>query len=101
MFEDIVGGFASGRVSRGILAFDFHLKDFVCAFVGVDLGMSKECDEAFLEGAKAAFDFSFGLRGEGATRWLHLWLSMRAGTRCEGRGGRVEELGPKRLRPSV
>ena len=63
LFEDIVGGFASGRVSRGILAFDFHLKDFVCAFVGVDLGMSMECDQAFLEGAKAAFDFSFCLRG--------------------------------------
>jgi len=25
--------------------------------------MSKECDEAFLEGAEAAFDFSFCLRG--------------------------------------
>lgn len=63
MFEEVVGDFASVRVSRGILAFDFQWKDFVCAFVGVDLGMSKECDEAFLEGAEAAFDFSFCLRG--------------------------------------
>lgn len=63
LFEEVVGDFASGRVPRGILAFDFHLKDFVGAFVGVDLGMCKECDEAFLEGAEAAFDFSFCLRG--------------------------------------
>ena len=60
-FEEVVGDFASGRVFCGILAFDFHLKDFVGAFVGVDLGMCKECDEAFLEGAEAAFDFAFGL----------------------------------------
>ena len=46
----------------GILAFDSHLKDFVGAFVGVDLGMGQECDEAFLKGAEAAFDFAFGLR---------------------------------------
>ena len=63
LFEEVFGDFASGRVSRGVLAFDFHLKNFVCAFVEVDLGMSKECDQAFLEGAEAAFDFSFGLRG--------------------------------------
>ena len=63
MFEEVVGDFASGRVPRGILAFDFHLEDFVGAFVGVDLGMSKECDEAFLEGAEAAFDFAFSLWG--------------------------------------
>ena len=62
LFEEVVGDFASGRVSRGILAFDFHLKDFVGAFVGVDLGMGQECDEAFLKGAEAAFDFAFGLR---------------------------------------
>ena len=65
LFEEVVGDFASGRVSRGILAFDFHLKDFVGAFVGVDLGMGQECDEAFLKGAEAAFDFAFGLRGWG------------------------------------
>jgi hypothetical protein len=45
------------------LAFDFHLEDFVDAFVGVDLCMGQECIEAFLEGAEAAFDFTFGLRG--------------------------------------
>ena len=63
LFEEVIGDFASGRVFCSILAFDFHLKDFVCAFAGVDLGMSKECDEAFLEGAEAAFDFYFCLRG--------------------------------------
>jgi hypothetical protein len=36
LFEEVVGDFASGRVFGGILAFDFHLEDFVGAFVGVD-----------------------------------------------------------------
>ena len=63
LFEEVVGGFASGRVFRGILAFDFHWEDFVGAFVGVDLCMSQEWDEAFLEGAESAFDFAFDLRG--------------------------------------
>jgi hypothetical protein len=63
LFKEVVGDFASGRVFRGILAFDFHLEDFVGAFVGVDLCMCQECNEAFLEGAEAALDFAFGLRG--------------------------------------
>jgi hypothetical protein len=63
LFEEVVGDFASGRVFRGILAFDFHFEDFVGTFVRVDLCMSQECDEAFLEGAGSAFDFAFGLRG--------------------------------------
>jgi hypothetical protein len=63
LLEEVVGDFASGRVFGGVLAFDFHLEDFVCVFVGVGLGMRQECDEAFLEGAEAAFDFTFGLRG--------------------------------------
>ena len=62
LFEEVVGDFASGRVFRRILAFDFHLEDFVGAVVGVDLCMSQECDEAFLEGAESALDFAFGLR---------------------------------------
>ena len=65
MFEKVVGDFASGRVFGGVLAFDFHLEDFVGAFVGVDLDMRKECNETFLEGAKASFDFAFGVRGKG------------------------------------
>ncbi len=60
--EEVVGDFASGRVSGEVLAFDFHLEDFVGAFVGVDLCMGQEYDEAFLKGAEAAFDFAFGLR---------------------------------------
>ena len=65
MFEDVVGDFTSGRVSGGILVLDFHLEDFVGAFVGVDLDMRKECNETFLEGVKASFDFAFGVRGRG------------------------------------
>jgi hypothetical protein len=63
LFEEVVGDFTSGRVFRGILALDFHLEDFAGAFVGVDLCMSQECDEAFLEGVESAFDFACSLRG--------------------------------------
>ena len=45
------------------MAFDFHLEDFICGFVGVDFCMGQQCNESFLEGAEAAFDFTFGLRG--------------------------------------
>lgn len=63
LFKEVVGDFASGRVFRGILALDFHLEDFVGAYVGVDLCMGQECNKAFLEGAESAFDFAFGLWG--------------------------------------
>lgn len=79
LFEEVVGDFASGRVSRGVLAFNFHLENFVCAFVGVDLGMSKECDEAFLEGAKAAFDFPLACgmpkRSKASRKW-RMWAQV-------------------------
>jgi hypothetical protein len=42
---------------------DFHLEDLVGGLVGGDLGVGEKGDEAFLEGAEAAFDFAFGLGG--------------------------------------
>jgi hypothetical protein len=84
----------------GILAFDFHLEDFVGAFVRVDLCMSQECDEAFLEGAGSAFDFAFGLR-EGATRWATPMALKARWNSLRGSRWSCEELGPKRLSPSV
>ena len=99
LFEEGVGDFTSGRVSGGILALDFHLEDFVGAFVGVNLDMRKEYNETFLEGAKSSFDFAFGLRGRGnGVRRLeprgssrrYRWLGgCRSARRLRGSGGNV------------
>ena len=40
---------------------DFHLEDLVGGLVGGDIGVGEKGDEAFLEGAEAAFDLAFGL----------------------------------------
>ena len=56
--RDAVGGAAAGGVEAG----DFHLKNGVCLLVVLNLGEGHEGDQTPLEGAKAAFDFSFCLR---------------------------------------
>ena len=48
-----------------VLAFDFHLKDLVGMLPIAHVGMGHESDEATLESAEPAFDFSFGLRSRG------------------------------------
>jgi len=46
-----------------VLTGDFHLKNFVSMEPIAHFGMSHERNQAALEGAKAAFDFSLGLWG--------------------------------------
>jgi hypothetical protein len=97
LFEEVVGDFASGRVSGGDLAFDFHLEDFVGAFAGDDLGMSKKCDEAFLNGAESPFDLPLAC-GEGAMRCATPMALNARWNSLRGLRWSCEELGPKRLR---
>jgi len=52
-------------VSGLVLADEFHLKDFVGLQPAAHVGVGHKSDEAALESAEAAFDFSFGLRGWG------------------------------------
>jgi len=61
-----IGPHASGDFSRGagelvVLAEDFHLENFVGLLPGLDAGVSHEGDQAFLEGAEAAFNLALGL----------------------------------------
>jgi len=52
----------TGRAADGaILTGQFVGEQFLCGSVIGDFLVGQEGDEAFLEGAKAAFDFSFGL----------------------------------------
>ena len=48
-----------------VLAGEFHLKDFVGMLPIAHVGVGHESDKPALESAKAAFDFSFGLRSWG------------------------------------
>ena len=48
-------------LSGFVLAADFHLEDFVGVFPGSHLCMSQEGDEAVLESAETALDFTFCL----------------------------------------
>jgi hypothetical protein len=75
------------------LALDFHLKDLVGVLPSADLFVRHKGDEASLEGAETAFDFTFGLRSRGD--------QMGDFQGLQGALWSLLELGPKRLRASV
>lgn len=60
-FPYFCGDFPSGAVDDGVLSLDFHLKDCIGTFPIGHVGVSEECDEAFLKGLEAALDLAFGL----------------------------------------
>lgn len=62
IFPDFAGDEPCGSLSGGILAFDFHLENGISLWPSLGSGMSQEGDKTFLEGAKAAFNFTFRLR---------------------------------------
>jgi len=52
------------RAQEGVvLAFDFHLQNFLGLLVGANSGVGQEREKPVLEGAEAPFEFAFGLRG--------------------------------------
>ena len=70
------------------MALEFHLEEFVGVLGGGDFGVGQEGDDAALDGAEAAFDFAFCLRGgcdemgdaegpEGALKFA-LWVAAVA-----------------------
>ena len=56
------GSLAEGAVDGAVLAGDLHLEDSIGLPPGFSVGVGEQGCEAALEGAKAAFDFSLGLR---------------------------------------
>lgn len=55
------GNFSRGAAPLAILAADFELEDFVRVRPRLDVGVSQEGDETFLEGAKSTLDLALGL----------------------------------------
>ena len=85
-----IGAGARRAADGGILVGDLAVQDDLSGGIIVDVFVSQERDQALLEGAKAAFDFAFGLRtggdemgyaqgGEGA-------LELRTGIAVIGHG---------------
>ena len=61
----VVRGQVGGATDGAILACQFAGQQFLCGGVGGDFLVGQKRDDAILEGAKAAFDFSFGLGAGG------------------------------------
>ena len=85
-----IGAEAGGAANGGILAFNFPVEHDLCGGIAVDFFIGQDGEEAFLQGAKSAFDLAFGLgagsdqmgypqSGEGA-------LELRTGIPVIGHG---------------
>ena len=90
-----IGAQAGGAANGGILALDLPVEHDLCGGIVADFFIGQDGDQAFLQGAKAAFDLAFGLRagsdqmgdaqgGEGA-------LERGAGITVIGHGIMAEE----------
>ncbi len=90
-----IGAVAGGAADGGILVGHLAVQDDLSGGVIADVFVSQERDQALLQGAKAAFDFTFGLRawgdqmghaqgGEGA-------LELRSGIPIIGHGIMAKE----------
>jgi hypothetical protein len=58
----VVRGESGGAADSAVLARHLGVQQFLGGGVGGDFLVGQKCDEAFLERAKAAFDFALGLR---------------------------------------
>ena len=57
-----IGAEAGGAANGGILALNLSVEHDLCGGIAVDFFIGQDCHQAFLQGAKAAFDLAFGLR---------------------------------------
>ena len=60
-----IGAQAGGAADGGILALNFPVKHRLCGGIAAHFFIGQDGHQAFLQGAKAAFDFAFGLRARG------------------------------------
>ena len=56
---------AGGAANGGVLALDLPVEHDLCGGIVADFFIGQEGHQAFLQGAKAAFDLAFGLRARG------------------------------------
>lgn len=94
-FPGGMGAQAGRATDGGILTLNLSGEDDLCGGIAADFFIGQDCDQAFLQGAKAALDFAFGLRagsnqmgyaqgGEGA-------LELRTGIAVIGHGIMAKE----------
>jgi len=94
-FPRCIGAEPGGAADGGVLALQFPVKHDLGGGIASDFFIGQECDQTFLQGSKAAFNFAFGLgagsdqmsdaqSGEGA-------LELRAGITVIGYGVMAEE----------
>lgn len=57
-----IGAAAGGAANGGILALNLAVEHDLCGGIAADFFIGQDGDQAFLQGAKAAFDLAFGLR---------------------------------------
>ena len=61
----LIGAVARRAANGGILMGELATQDDLSGGVIADVFVSQQCDQALLQGAKAAFDLTFGLRARG------------------------------------
>lgn len=61
----IIWAIARGAADGGILVSDLAIEHDLCSGVIADVFISKQRDQALLQGSKTAFDLPFGLRARG------------------------------------
>ena len=57
-----IGAQAGGAANGGVLALDLPVERDLCGGIAADFFIGQDRHQAFLQGAKAAFDLAFGLR---------------------------------------
>ena len=61
-FPGGIGAQAGGAANGGVLALPLAVEDDLCGGIVADFFIGQDGHQTFLQGAKAAFDFAFGLR---------------------------------------
>lgn len=91
----LIGAAARGAANGGVLASDLPIQQFLGRRVIIGLFVSQQRDQPFLQSAKAAFDFAFGL-GAWGNQVSHPQsrkgaLKFRTRVTMVGRGGVAKE----------
>jgi len=91
----LIWAIAGGAADRGILVGDLAIEHDLSGGIIADLFVGKQCDQALLQGAKAAFNLAFGLRAwrdqVGHAQGREGALELRTGIAIIGHGIMAKE----------
>jgi hypothetical protein len=90
-----IGAEPCGAADGGVLALQFSVEHDLGGGIAADFFIGEDCDQTFLQGSKAAFNFAFGL-GAGSDPMSYAQsgegsLELRAGIAVIGHGVMAEE----------